>query len=102
MDNVQGGGGVLVNVQEWGYFSFFLRADDVTQTMSKGGGGACECLDPPPPLSGNPVSAPARLALSWPAHRATNLDGETKFAPHLSGFPLPNAKFGYVGEFDAT
>ena len=31
-------GGVLVNVQEWGYFSIFWRADDVTRTMSKGGG----------------------------------------------------------------
>ena len=44
----RGGGGVLVNVQEWGCFSFFRsrRADDVTRTMSKGG-GACECLHPP-------------------------------------------------------
>ena len=33
--NVQGG--VLANVQEWGCFSIFRRADDVTQTMSKGG-----------------------------------------------------------------
>ena len=40
--------GVLVNVQEWGCFSIFRRADDVTQTKSKG--GACECLHPPPPL----------------------------------------------------
>ena len=31
------GGGVLVNVQEWGCFSNLLRADDVTRTMSKGG-----------------------------------------------------------------
>ena len=31
----------FVNVQEWGCFSIFLMADDVTQTMSKG--GACEC-----------------------------------------------------------
>ena len=31
-------GGVLVNVQEWGCFSNFLRADDVTRTMSRGGG----------------------------------------------------------------
>ena len=31
-------GGVLVNVQEWGCFSNFLRSDDVTRTMSKGGG----------------------------------------------------------------
>ena len=29
----------FVNVQEWGCFSIFLRADDVTRTMSKGGGG---------------------------------------------------------------
>ena len=35
----RGGGGVLVNVQEWGWFSIFRRADDVTRTMSKGGGG---------------------------------------------------------------
>ena len=36
-------GGVLVNVQEWGCLTIFWRADDVTRTMSKGGGGACEC-----------------------------------------------------------
>ena len=48
-DNVQGG--VLVNVQEWGCFSIFRRANDVTQTMSKGG-----VLVKSPP-SGNPVSA---------------------------------------------
>ena len=36
MGNVQGG--VLVNVQEWVYFSIFRRAHDVTRTMSKGGG----------------------------------------------------------------
>ena len=28
---------MLVNVLEWGYFQFFLRADDVTRTRSKGG-----------------------------------------------------------------
>ena len=33
--------GVLVNVQEWGCFTIFWRADDVARTMSKG--GACEC-----------------------------------------------------------
>ena len=33
---------MLVNVQEWVCFSIFWRADDVTRTMSKGG-GACEC-----------------------------------------------------------
>ena len=40
-------GGALVNVQEWGCFSNFLRSDDVTWTMSKGG-----------VLVKNPVSAP--------------------------------------------
>ena len=50
--------GVLVNDQEWGYFEIFWRADDITRTMSKGGGGTCECLHLPPPPSGNPVSAP--------------------------------------------
>ena len=75
-----------VHVQDWGCFSIFLRADDVTRIMSKGvcacecprvgvffifseggwrhadnvqAGDACECLQPPPPPSGNPVSAPA-------------------------------------------
>ena len=52
--NVQGV--VLVNVQEWGCFSIFRRADDVTQTMSRG--GACGMSSPTPPPSGNPVSAP--------------------------------------------
>ena len=33
---------MLANVQEWGCFSIFRRVDDVTRTMSKGG-GACEC-----------------------------------------------------------
>ena len=42
----------FVNVQEWGCFSNFLRSDDVTRTMSKGG-CACEksCIrawTPPP------------------------------------------------------
>ena len=41
-------GGVLVNVQEWGCFTIFRRADDVKQTMSKGGGVLVECLHPPP------------------------------------------------------
>ena len=49
------GGGVLVNVQEWGRFSIFRRAGDVTRTMSKGGGGACECLHPPPPFQEIPM-----------------------------------------------
>ena len=51
--------GVLVNVQEWGCFSIFRRANDVTQTMSKGG-GACEI-----PPSGNPVSAPVICVKFW-------------------------------------
>ena len=47
---------VLVNVQEWGCFSIFWRADDVTRTMSKRG---CVLVNvSPPPFSGNPVSAP--------------------------------------------
>ena len=29
-------GGVLVNAQEWVYFSIFGRADDVTWTVSRG------------------------------------------------------------------
>ena len=33
-----------------GVFVIFWRADDVTRTKSKGGGGVCECLDPPPPF----------------------------------------------------
>ena len=37
------GGGVLVNVQEWGCFSNFGSVDDVTRAMSKGG-GACGYL----------------------------------------------------------
>ena len=49
-------GEVLVNVQEWGCFSIFRRADDVTRTISKGGGVLVNVFTPPP--SGNPVSAP--------------------------------------------
>ena len=45
------GGGVLVNVQEWGCFSIFRRANDVTQTMSKGGGANFGQSTPPPPLT---------------------------------------------------
>ena len=39
-----------------GVFVIFWRADDVTRTMSKGGGVLVNVLTPPP--SGNPVSAP--------------------------------------------
>ena len=56
------GGGVLVNVQEWGCFSIFLRADDVTRTMSKGGcvlvKNPVSAPGPPPPPLKNPGSAP--------------------------------------------
>ena len=38
-----------------GYLSFFGGADDVTRTMSKGGGVLVNVLAPP---SGNPGSAP--------------------------------------------
>ena len=41
------GGGVLVNVQEWGSFSIFRRANDVMRTMSKGG-GLVNVFTPPP------------------------------------------------------
>ena len=44
----------FVNVQEWGCFSNFLRSDDVTRTMSKGGGVLVKNLvsvPGPPPLS---------------------------------------------------
>ena len=47
--------GVLVNVQGWGCFSIFLRADDVTRTMSKGG-----------VLVKNPVSASGPLPFKNP------------------------------------
>ena len=58
----KGGGGALVNVQEWGCFSNFPRSDDVTWTMSKGGGvlvkNPVSAPGPPPPFK-NPGSAPA-------------------------------------------
>ena len=47
--------GVLVNVQEWGCFLIFRRADDVTRTRSKGGAVLVNVFTPP---SGNPVPAP--------------------------------------------
>ena len=61
----------IVNDREWGCFSIFWRADDVTRTMSKGRVCACECLHPPP--SGNPVSAPGvpPIQVQTPPH----LDG---------------------------
>ena len=40
-------GGVLENVEEWGWFSIFRRADDVTRTMSKGGGALVNVFTPP-------------------------------------------------------
>ena len=49
--------GVLVNVQGGGCFSIFQRADDVTRTMSRGGGGGAPGVPPiqvqtPPHLAG--------------------------------------------------
>ena len=59
-----GGGGVLVNVQEWGCFSNFLRADDV-----QGGGvlvkNPVSVSGPPPPFK-NPGSAPVDTRLCRP------------------------------------
>ena len=50
-----------MNVQEWGCFSNFLRADDVTRTMSKRGvlvvKNPVSAPGPPPPFK-NPGSAP--------------------------------------------
>ena len=42
--------GVLVNVQEWGCFSIFWGADDVTRRMSKGGGVLVNVVTTPPPF----------------------------------------------------
>ena len=67
--------GVLVNVQEWGWFSnfrrvfsIFRRADDVTQTMSKGGvlvnvlkAQGDDVTQAMSKGSGNTVSAPERV-----------------------------------------
>ena len=52
-----------MNVQEWGCFSNFLRSDDVTRTMSKGGGVLVKNLlsVPGPPPFKNPGSAPEVL-----------------------------------------
>ena len=50
----------FVNVQEWGCFSIFLMADDVTRTMSKGGVLVKNPVSAPgPPPFKNPGSAPA-------------------------------------------
>ena len=53
------GGGGACECPIVGGFSIFRRANDVTQTMSKGG-GACEI-----PPSGNPVSAPVICVKFW-------------------------------------
>ena len=55
MGNVQGG--VLVNVQEWVYFSIFRRPHDVTRTMSKGGGCLWMSWPPPPPFGKSCIRA---------------------------------------------
>ena len=67
--------GVLVNAQEWGYLSFF--GGRMTSRGQCPRGGACECLDPPP-LSGNPVSAPGRI-----------YGGSVKFFGGLSSMKIP-------------
>ena len=60
-----------------GCFSIFRRADDVTRTMSKGGGGACEI-----PPSGNPVSAPVICVKFWAINPSAPL---TKAFPYAYG-----------------
>ena len=59
---------MLVNVQEWGCFSIFLRADDVTRAMPKGGGVLVKnpVSAPGPPPFKNPGSAPAIVQLYDP------------------------------------
>ena len=84
-------GGVLVNVQEWGCFSIFRRADDVTRTMSKGGVCACECLHPPfrkscnrawtPPFK-NPGSAPDLMVIYAGIYRYVISQVATQVAAH--------------------
>ena len=62
-------GGVLVNVQERGCFSIFRRANDVTWTMSKGGGVLVNVFTPPPPLNkilGNQPLCPPPLTKAFP------------------------------------
>ena len=80
------GGGclLLVNVQEWGCFSIFWRADDVTRTMSKGGVLVnVLCLHhPAPPLSGNPVSAPATYAITPDLCRPLGRSSSTSHDKH--------------------
>ena len=68
------GGWVLVNVQEWGCFSISRRADDVTRTMSKGGVCACECLHPPFRKSCIRACVPP-IQVQTPPPPHTHLDG---------------------------
>ena len=60
-----------------GCFSIFRRADDVTRTMSKGGGVLVKS-----PPSGNPVSAPAICVKFWPINPSAPL---TKAFPYAYG-----------------
>ena len=57
-----------------GCFSIFRRADDVTRTMSKGGGVLVKS-----PPSGNPVSAPVICVKFWPINPSAPL---TKAFPY--------------------
>ena len=58
---------MLVNAQEWGCFSVFLRADDVTRTMSKGGvlvKNPVSMPGPPPPLLSKILDPPLKCVFS--------------------------------------
>ena len=69
-----GGGGVLVNVQEWGCFSIFRRADDACGMSS-------------PPSSGNPVSAPVICVKSG---KSTPLPPPNQSVPYGQTPPPPH------------
>ena len=62
-------GGGACECPRVGCFSNFLRSDDVTRTMSKGGGVLVKNLVsvPGPPPFKNPGSAPALYSLNYPS-----------------------------------
>ena len=70
---------MLVNVQEWGCFSIFWRADDVTQTMSKGGGGCLWNVFTPPPFKKSCIRACYLCKISG---KSTPLPPLTKAFPY--------------------